>query len=126
MLAPVFYAILSSLKGKSEFYQTAWWTLPAEPLLTNYLTAIEKIHFFELTTNSLVVSTGTVAGVLVLSWLAAFALACFLNSQDVVAQTAQFLDCRQGEILIGIQACHCVQDDSLAAICWSISVLCFR
>ena len=77
MLAPVIYAILSSLKGKGEFYQTAWWALPAKPLVDNYVTAFDKIHFFELTMNSLVISTGTVAGVLVLSSMAAFALAFF-------------------------------------------------
>ena len=46
MLAPVIYAILSSLKGKGEFYQTAWWALPAKPLVGSYVTAFDTIHFF--------------------------------------------------------------------------------
>ena len=87
MLAPVIYAILSSLKGKGEFYQTAWWALPAKPLVGNYVTAFDKIHFFELAMNSLVISTGTVAGVLVLSSMAAFALAFFRGALREVSGT---------------------------------------
>ena len=46
LLAPVFYALLSSFKGKAEFFQSAWWQLPDEFRFGNYATAFAKIHFF--------------------------------------------------------------------------------
>ena len=75
LLAPVFYALLSSFKGKAEFFQSAWWQLPDEFRFGNYATAFAKIHFFELAMNSLTIVVGAVAGILILASLAGFVLA---------------------------------------------------
>ena len=77
LLAPVFYALLSSFKGKAEFFQSAWWQLPDEFRFGNYATAFAKIHFFELAMNSLTIVVGAVAGILILASLAGFVLAWF-------------------------------------------------
>ncbi|SKC76264.1 carbohydrate ABC transporter permease [Maledivibacter halophilus] len=69
---PLFWMVMSSLKGYSEIYNSVW-SLPSKWLFSNYTVAWEKgiSNYF---VNSFIVTLVTIAGVIVIGSLCAYGL----------------------------------------------------
>ena len=72
-LFPFFWMVSTSLMTLGETLQLR--LLPAVPIWTNYAEAIERAKFDKYLVNSLIVTLGTIAGLLITSILAAYAFA---------------------------------------------------
>jgi ABC-type glycerol-3-phosphate transport system permease component len=73
-LAPVYFLIVTSLKGSGEYINNMW-GLPAHPTLDNFSTALADGRLLGWTWNSIVVTVLSVGICTLLSALAAFAFA---------------------------------------------------
>ncbi|NOU96734.1 ABC transporter permease subunit [Paenibacillus sp. LMG 31456] len=74
---PLLWLFLYSMKSNEEILSGAFFALPASPQWKNFTDAIESGHYFLYLKNSLFVTTVTLAGVLLLSSLASFAISRF-------------------------------------------------
>ncbi|MFD0676711.1 MULTISPECIES: carbohydrate ABC transporter permease [unclassified Paenibacillus] len=74
---PLLWLFLYSMKSNEEILSGAFFALPASPQWKNFSDAIESGHYFLYLKNSLLVTTVTLAGVLLLSSLASFAISRF-------------------------------------------------
>src|SRR6266540_3123970 len=73
-LLPIIWSISASFKGKEELFATLPSLLPMSPTLQNYNYVVKRIGEFPLYfVNSLIVTTGTVATIVLCSSLAGYA-----------------------------------------------------
>jgi len=73
-LLPIIWSISASFKGKEELFATVPSLLPMSPTLQNYNYVVKRIGEFPLYfVNSLIVTTGTVATIVLCSSLAGYA-----------------------------------------------------
>ena len=73
MVLPMLWAISASFMTRPEAIATRW--LPSEIRFQNYVQAWQEAHFSEYFINSMIITTITVAGMVVFSTLAAYAFA---------------------------------------------------
>ncbi|GAA3401428.1 carbohydrate ABC transporter permease [Paenibacillus hodogayensis] len=76
-LYPLLWLVLYSLKSNEEILSGAFFAPPSSPQWKNFTDAIQAGHYFQYLKNSLFVTTLTMAGVLLLSTLASFAISRF-------------------------------------------------
>lgn len=72
---PFYYIVVSSITPKSELFQTPPQYWPSQPTLDNYTSMAEAVPFFTYLRNSLIFAVGSSALSVILSALAAYALA---------------------------------------------------
>ncbi|MEK8130360.1 carbohydrate ABC transporter permease [Paenibacillus filicis] len=76
-LYPLLWLALYSLKTNEEILSGAFFALPASPQWKNFTDAIQAGNYFQYLKNSLFVTIVSMAGVLLLSTLASFAISRF-------------------------------------------------
>jgi N-acetylglucosamine transport system permease protein len=86
IVVPVIWVLSASVKTKSEFYGTPW-KLPEGFYFQNYLDAFFDAHLGEYFLNSVMVTAGAVAVVLVVSIPAAYGLSRFRFPGRSIVQT---------------------------------------
>ncbi|MBW7477624.1 carbohydrate ABC transporter permease [Paenibacillus oenotherae] len=76
-LYPLLWLLIYSLKNNEEILSGSFFSLPASPQWNNFTDAIASGNYFKYLANSLLVTTVTMLGVLLLSALASFAISRF-------------------------------------------------
>ncbi|UJF34610.1 carbohydrate ABC transporter permease [Paenibacillus hexagrammi] len=76
-LYPLLWLLLYSLKTNEEILSGKFFALPASPQWKNFTDAIGSGHYFKYLGNSLLVTTLTMVGVLLLASLTSFAISRF-------------------------------------------------
>lgn len=73
-LYPLFYLTFYSLKSNNEIFVTNPFGIPMNPLFSNYARAFEAFDLIAYFTNSVIVSTTSIVGILVLALPFAYAI----------------------------------------------------
>lgn len=83
IMYPLFWMVMSSLKGYSEIYNSVW-SLPSKWLFSNYVEAWEKgISSYFI--NSFIVTISTIAGVIIIGSLCAYGLSKYKSKWITVS-----------------------------------------
>ncbi|UCR90293.1 carbohydrate ABC transporter permease [Mycetocola spongiae] len=73
IIIPIYYVVITSLKPQADYFSTNPMLPPTQPTLDNYLLVLEN-DFFRYLINSAIVTVGSVFPILLVSFMASYAL----------------------------------------------------
>lgn len=73
IIIPIYYVVITSLKPQADYFSTNPLLPPTQPTLDNYLLVLEN-DFFRYLINSAIVTVGSVFPILLVSFMASYAL----------------------------------------------------
>lgn len=73
IIVPIYYVVITSVKKQSDYFSTNPLLPPASPTFENYALVLEN-DFFRYLLNSVLVTVGSVVPVLIVSFMASYAL----------------------------------------------------